>query len=188
MILVPIWIYDAQIKLGRSRCSSGKELTEQDDFPISALLPDYLTINTLGRMKLLVTGSNGSVGQRVVRLALIRGHIVTGVDITPLPEELKELIGHKQDAFTFKQIDLTDYDRALEVLRTSECEAVIHLAALHNPTDYGVQTHNKFDFQIFDVYSQLKTVIQQCCLVLEHTTGMCRGVVVISSVTQWVIH
>lgn len=95
-------------------------------------------------MKLLVTGCNGSVGQRVVRLALNRGYIVTGVDLTPLSEQLKQLIEHKKDTFTFHQIDLKDYDRVLEILQTSNCEAVIHLAALRDPTDYKVQTHNRF--------------------------------------------
>lgn len=80
----------------------------------------------------------------MVRLALNRGYIVTGVDLTPLSEQLKQLIEHKKDTFTFHQIDLKDYDRVLEILQTSNCEAVIHLAALRDPTDYKVQTHNRF--------------------------------------------
>ncbi|EKM78120.1 hypothetical protein AGABI1DRAFT_42376 [Agaricus bisporus var. burnettii JB137-S8] len=93
-------------------------------------------------MNLLITGCNGSVGKRIVRLALNRGYIVTGVDFTILSEELKELIEHKKDNFTYHQIDLGDYDCALEILRTSECQAVIHLAAVRDPKDYKVHTHN----------------------------------------------
>lgn len=98
-------------------------------------------------MNLLITGCNGSVGKRIVRLALNRGYIVTGVDFTTLSEELKELIEHKKDNFTYHQIDLGDYDCALEILRTSECQAVIHLAAVRDPKDYKVHTHNRFDSQ-----------------------------------------
>jgi nucleoside-diphosphate-sugar epimerase len=94
-------------------------------------------------MKLLITGCNGSVGKRIVRLALNRGYIVTGVDLTPLSDELNKLIEHKKDSFTYHQIDLSDYDRVLEILQTSECQAVIHLAALRDPKDYKVQTHNR---------------------------------------------
>ncbi|KAF9446306.1 NAD(P)-binding protein [Macrolepiota fuliginosa MF-IS2] len=90
-------------------------------------------------MKLVITGCNGSVGPRIVLLALKRGHTVIGVDLTTVPDELTTL---QKDKFAFHQADLKDYDRALEILRSSACEAVIHLAAFRDPTDYKVQTHN----------------------------------------------
>jgi nucleoside-diphosphate-sugar epimerase len=95
-------------------------------------------------MKLLITGCNGSVGRRIVRLALNRGYTVTGVDLTTPSTELDQLIPQdKKDSFTYYQIDLSNYDRVLDILQTSECEAVIHLAALRDPKDYKVQTHNR---------------------------------------------
>lgn len=91
-------------------------------------------------MKLAITGCNGSVGKRIVLLALKRGYTVFGLDLTPLSDELAA----HQDKFTFHQIDLKDYHRVLDILQNSECEAVIHLAAFRDPTDYKVQTHNRF--------------------------------------------
>ncbi|KAF9446632.1 NAD(P)-binding protein [Macrolepiota fuliginosa MF-IS2] len=92
-------------------------------------------------MKLAITGCNGSVGQRVVLLALKRGHTVIGIDLVPTSDELSTHT-HQNDKFTFHQIDLKDYDRVLEILQRSASEAVVHLAAFRNPTDYQVQTHN----------------------------------------------
>jgi nucleoside-diphosphate-sugar epimerase len=94
-------------------------------------------------MNLVITGCNGSVGTRVVLLALKRGHTVTGADNTDLSEELKGLVQPYQDRFTFHQEDLKDYDRTLELLQNSGCQGVVHLAAIRNPLDYKVQTHNK---------------------------------------------
>lgn len=95
-------------------------------------------------MKIVITGCNGSVGKRVVLLSLKRGYTVTGIDIKPLPEELADTIQKNQytERFLFRQVDLKEYDRALEVLRSSECEAVIHLAIFPHPTDNPVEVHN----------------------------------------------
>ncbi|THH21420.1 hypothetical protein EW146_g158 [Bondarzewia mesenterica] len=85
-------------------------------------------------MKIVVTGSNGSVGRAVVANALKQGHIVLGVDQTP---NLK-LNAHPR--FGFKQVDLRDFDETLKVLEGFE--GVAHLAAFPNPTDYLVKSHN----------------------------------------------
>jgi nucleoside-diphosphate-sugar epimerase len=108
-------------------------------------------------MKLLITGCNGSVGKRIVRLALNRGYTVTGVDLTTPSTELDQLIPQdKKDSFTYYQIDLSNYDRVLDILQTSECEAVIHLAALRDPKDYKVQTHNRCAYVFFFCPRQLQ--------------------------------
>ncbi|KAJ3560298.1 hypothetical protein NP233_g10930 [Leucocoprinus birnbaumii] len=93
-------------------------------------------------MKLVITGCNGSVGVRVVLLALKHGHNVTGVDHTSLSPDLSNFVKDYHARFTFHQIDLKDYDRTLELLQNSKCEAIVHLAAIRNPSDYKVQTHN----------------------------------------------
>ena len=95
-------------------------------------------------MKLVITGCNGSVGRRVVLLALKRGYIVTGADYATLSEELKSFVQDYQERFTYHQFDLKDYDRVIELFKVSGCEAVIHLAAIRDPSDYGVKTHNTF--------------------------------------------
>lgn len=95
-------------------------------------------------MRLVITGCNGRVGKRAVLLALKRGHTVTGIDLTPCSDELAGAIQQDQ-RFTFRQIDLKEYEHVLEALQTSKCEAVVHLAAFPNPNDYKVVTHNWFE-------------------------------------------
>ncbi|KAF5349086.1 hypothetical protein D9756_009533 [Leucocoprinus leucothites] len=93
-------------------------------------------------MRITVTGCNGRVGKRVVLLALKRGHTVTGVDHTAFSEDLHSLIKQYQQQFTFKQVDLQGYEAVLEALQTAQAEAVVHLAAIRDPGDYVVRTHN----------------------------------------------
>ncbi len=99
-------------------------------------------------MKLVVTGCNGSIGRRVVLLSLKRGYVVTGIDLKPLPEEVVDAIqrNHYTERFMFHQIDLKEYDRVLEVLQSSGCEAVIHLAIYPHPTENPVEVHNTYCF------------------------------------------
>ncbi|KIY67470.1 NAD(P)-binding protein [Cylindrobasidium torrendii FP15055 ss-10] len=84
-------------------------------------------------MKIAITGCYGSVGRRVVRLALQRGHDVLGLDIT-------EGNVTSDRGFTFRKIDLTNYDDVLDALAGQD--AIVQLASLPNPTDYVVKTHN----------------------------------------------
>ncbi|KAI0261875.1 NAD(P)-binding protein [Gloeopeniophorella convolvens] len=83
-------------------------------------------------MHIAVTGSSGSVGQRVVQIAIREGHSVLGLDRTPIVGE--------EDRSTFLAIDLRDFLATLDALRG--CDAVVHLAAHRNPGDYLVTSHN----------------------------------------------
>jgi len=88
-------------------------------------------------MKIAVTGCSGSVGRRVVKLALDRGHAVVGVDLvdaSPQPSWLS----HPE--YIFKSADLQDFEAAKEVI--AGCDAVINLAAYPTPVDYKVKAHN----------------------------------------------
>ncbi|KAF5392161.1 hypothetical protein D9757_001396 [Collybiopsis confluens] len=76
-------------------------------------------------MKLTVTGSNGEVGKRVVKLALKRGHTVLGVDLADLPSTA-ELTPQESGNFTYLGVDLTDYEGSLNAIRGSE--GIVHLA------------------------------------------------------------
>ncbi|KAF7327799.1 NAD-binding protein [Mycena kentingensis (nom. inval.)] len=87
--------------------------------------------------KIAVTGSNGSVGKRVVLAAIQRGYHVVAIDRSPLATVDGREFG---EHFTFLQTDLTDFDATLKAL--AGCESIVHLAAFHNPGDYKVQTHN----------------------------------------------
>ena len=74
-------------------------------------------------MKLLLTGGAGKVGQWIVRELLNRGsYELTVFDRTPGPERgpVKYLVG-----------DIQDFGQVIEAM--SYAEAVIHLAAIHNP-------------------------------------------------------
>ncbi|CAK5268753.1 unnamed protein product, partial [Mycena citricolor] len=84
--------------------------------------------------KIAVTGSNGSVGKRVVLAALQRGYQVVGIDHS------SAIMPENAENFSFLQVDLKDYEQTLRALEG--CQAVIHLAAVPNPADYRVLTHN----------------------------------------------
>ena len=86
-------------------------------------------------MKLAITGCSGKVGRVVVREALKRGHTVVGIDRVTLVDWTKS------NTFVFIQTDLENFDAALNALKG--CDGVIHLAAIPNPTDYKVASHNR---------------------------------------------
>ncbi|KAF8905030.1 hypothetical protein CPB84DRAFT_1745622 [Gymnopilus junonius] len=89
-------------------------------------------------MKVAITGCNGRVGRRVVKLALEQGHTVLGVDVAhSLPSQDPWL---SNSEYTFKQADLTNFEVVLDIL--AGCEAVITLAACPNPGDFKVNAHN----------------------------------------------
>ncbi|KAJ7650398.1 hypothetical protein FB45DRAFT_974323 [Roridomyces roridus] len=87
--------------------------------------------------KIAVTGSNGSVGKRVVLRALAHGYRVLGIDHNALSTANDRDLGEN---FTFLQVDLRNYDETLKALEG--CEAILHLAALPRPGDYKVVVHN----------------------------------------------
>ncbi|KAJ7052577.1 hypothetical protein C8F01DRAFT_1170474 [Mycena amicta] len=76
-------------------------------------------------------------GKRVVLRALAHGYHVVGIDYSPLATADNQDLGQN---FSFLQSDLTDYNETLKAL--SDCEAIIHLAALPVPGDYKVKAHN----------------------------------------------
>ncbi|KAJ7637619.1 hypothetical protein DFH06DRAFT_1218654 [Mycena polygramma] len=87
--------------------------------------------------KIAVTGSNGSVGKRVVQRALEQGYHVVGIDNSPFAAADGLELGSN---FTFLQTDLRDYNKTLKAF--AGCEAVLHLAAYPQPGDYKVVVHN----------------------------------------------
>lgn len=90
-------------------------------------------------MKICVTGCNGSVGRRVVRLALLRGYDVLGIDQRDIPVDIPE---DATGTFTYVNVDLMDHDATVKAL--AGCEAVVHLAAIPRPVDYSpVIVHNR---------------------------------------------
>lgn len=84
--------------------------------------------------KIAVTGSNGSVGQRVVLSALQRGYHVVGIDHSALVTADGRDLGSN---FSFLQADLRDYNETLKAFRlpgsivatVSNCRSFRHLTA-----------------------------------------------------------
>ena len=88
-------------------------------------------------MKIAVTGCNGSVGQRVVLKALQGGHVVVGIDnVAKGDTEFRH-----DPRFVFINADLTSFDETLKALEG--CNAIVQLAAIRQPVDYKVNTHNR---------------------------------------------
>jgi len=90
-------------------------------------------------MKLVITGSNGSVGRRVVKLALEQGNTVLGIDLAQHCADIDP--GGIYDEYTFVAADIRDFEVVLKLLEGYD--AVINLAAHRNPGDYKVETHNR---------------------------------------------
>ncbi|KAF7316919.1 NAD-binding protein [Mycena chlorophos] len=102
----------------------------------SALLHGALQ-HPMTRPIIAVTGSNGSVGKRVVLRALAHGYHVVGIDVSPVATADDQDLG---EHFSFIQADLTDYNATLSAF--AGAEAIIHLAAVPQPRDYKTNTHN----------------------------------------------
>ena len=72
---------------------------------------------------ILVTGSNGLLGQQVVEALLNEGHNVTGVSIQKVSK-------YKNDMFTYISADLTRSTEVEKIFKENEFSHVIHLAAI----------------------------------------------------------
>jgi UDP-glucose 4-epimerase len=68
---------------------------------------------------ILVTGATGFIGAHVVRRLLASGAEVAGISLG----------GGQVSEVQVTALDLCDRDRAMEVLKRSRCDAVVHLAA-----------------------------------------------------------
>jgi nucleoside-diphosphate-sugar epimerase len=93
-------------------------------------------------MKVLVTGSEGSLMQWTVKHLLENNHDVVGVDNHARYDNYKHTRVADPDEYEFYKIDLTEYDRALKVVK--DVDAVINAAALI----YGVKGFHKYPADI----------------------------------------
>ena len=127
-------------------------------------------------MKIAVTGCNGSVGRRVVIRALDEGHSVVGIDASPLAITIDDIQVRRvaeHEAFSFVQHDVRQFDGIMDLLKG--CDAVVHLAAHRNPTDYMVKTHNEWVTSSTAHSSAILDLEQQCNHVLERPPRCRRG-------------
>lgn len=85
----------------------------------------------MSKLKIAITGANGSVGRGVVAHALSEGHSVVAIDVAPSPPP-----DVKGEGYEYKSVDLKDLGAFREAIRG--CDALIHLAAVYsvqNPKD-----------------------------------------------------
>jgi nucleoside-diphosphate-sugar epimerase len=84
-------------------------------------------------MRILVTGSEGSLMQWTIKHLVDEGHDVVGVDNYARYDEYEHTQVVDNSAYEFYKTDLTDYDRVMEL--TMDIDSVINAAALI----YGVK-------------------------------------------------
>ncbi|MFY0593393.1 SDR family oxidoreductase [Roseivirga sp.] len=78
-------------------------------------------------MKILITGSNGLLGQKLVKLILDKGNdelIATARGANRLP--------YSEDNYIYDKIDITNRDQVLTVIKSHQPDVVIHTAAMTN--------------------------------------------------------
>ncbi|MBK9154438.1 MAG: NAD(P)-dependent oxidoreductase [Chloracidobacterium sp.] len=104
-------------------------------------------------MKILVTGSEGSLMQEVIPLLLEKGHVVIGIDNFARYGEIE-----RERSYEFVRGDLTDPEFVDKVVR--DVDAVIQAAALI----YGVGGFNKYPADILSKDTNLHQNIMHAML------------------------
>jgi len=93
-------------------------------------------------MRILVTGSEGSLMQWTIKHLLKQGHEVLGVDNHARYEDYEHTRVIDPQKYEFKRADLTDYQRVLELV--SGVDSIINAAALI----YGVKGFHEYPADI----------------------------------------
>jgi UDP-glucose 4-epimerase len=104
-------------------------------------------------MKLLITGSGGKVGRATTTAALAAGHKVTGVDLHRPGFDRPD-----PDAPRYQQADLTDAGSAFALLARTRFDAVIHAAAIPEPT--GNPPHIVFHNNLMGTFNLLEAAVR----------------------------
>jgi UDP-glucose 4-epimerase len=104
-------------------------------------------------MKLLITGSGGKVGRATVAAALAAGHKVTAVDLQRASFDRPE-----PGAPRYVQADLTDAGAAFALLARTRFDAVIHAAAIPEPT--GNPPHVVFHNNLMGTFNLLEAAVR----------------------------
>jgi nucleoside-diphosphate-sugar epimerase len=84
--------------------------------------------------------ASGDIGSETTALALEDGHEVIAFDLTT-PDNISEL-EKSQPKFRYTQGDAQVFESVIQAMRESGCDGVVNLAAIRNPSDYLVKSHN----------------------------------------------
>ncbi len=84
--------------------------------------------------EIFVTGVAGFIGHKVADILLKKGYAVTGVDnlndyYDPRLKKWRLEVLQHHNAFTFRQVDIDNYQELREIFKSSSYKAVINLAA-----------------------------------------------------------
>jgi len=104
-------------------------------------------------MKLLITGSHGKVGRATVDAAVAAGHQVTAVDLQRPSFDRPEAGGPR-----YQQADLADPGSAYALLARPRFDAVIHAAAIPEPT--GNPPHVVFHNNLMGTFNLLEAAVR----------------------------
>ena len=78
-------------------------------------------------MKILITGANGLLGQKLVKLILDQGK-----DELVATARGKNRLPYSEDGYRYRTMDITKADEVYEVIKTEQPEVVVHTAAMTN--------------------------------------------------------
>jgi nucleoside-diphosphate-sugar epimerase len=104
-------------------------------------------------MKLLITGSGGKVGRATVAAAVAAGHRVTAVDLHRASFDRADPAAPR-----YQQADLTDAGSAFALLARTRFDAVIHSAAIPEPT--GNPPHVVFHNNLMGTFNLLEAAVR----------------------------
>ncbi|WP_420385065.1 SDR family oxidoreductase [Roseivirga sp.] len=116
-------------------------------------------------MKILITGANGLLGQKLVKLLLDKGEdelIATarGVNRLPFPEA----------DYTYDQMDITDRDQVLRVIETYQPEVIVHTAAMTNVDQCELEKEACWDQNVNAVNYLIEASTRNNCFLLHLST------------------
>ena len=116
-------------------------------------------------MKILITGSNGLLGQKLVKLVLDKGTdelVATARGANRLP--------YAEDDYTFDQLDITNRDEVLNVIERHRPDVVIHTAAMTNVDQCENEKENCWKQNVGAVEYLIEACIQTNSFLLHLST------------------
>lgn len=116
-------------------------------------------------MKILITGSNGLLGQKLIKLLLDKGEdtlIATARGGNRLP--------YPETDYVFDQMDITDKQQVLEVVTKHKPEVIIHTAAMTNVDQCETEREACWDQNVDAVNYLIEASAKNDCFLLHLST------------------